>query len=429
MIKILDYSKVSEREILNRNNVAVADVEAAVTEILDAVRERGDAALFSYCERFDGVTLSSLEVSPAEFDAALEAAGEEFVRILKRSAANIEAFHSRQKRNNFLIDGEDGVILGQRITPIERAGLYVPGGTASYPSSVLMNAIPAKLAGVREIVMVTPPGSDGQVPAPILAAARVAGVDRVFKLGGAQAVAALAYGTESVPKVDKIVGPGNIFVATAKRRVYGLVDIDMIAGPSEILVVAERGANPRHLAADLLSQAEHDRLSTAVLVCNCAELARKVAEEIERQIPLLPRAAIARESIDTNGKVIVCEDLKEAVKASNLIAPEHLELCVSDPFALLPLVKNAGSIFLGKYTPEALGDYFAGPNHTLPTSGTARFSSPLSVDDFIKKSSFIYYTEEALKKAAADIETFAETEGLTAHANSIRVRFEKEREL
>ena len=426
MIKILDFAKVETEEILNRNNVAVADVEAAVNEILEAVRTEGDPALFRFCETFDGVQLSSLEVTEEEFEKALSETGEAFLNILRRSSANIEKFHTHQKRNDFIINDTDGIILGQRITPIEKAGIYVPGGTASYPSSVLMNAIPARLAGVHEIVMVTPPGKDGKIPSPILAAARIAGVTRVFKLGGAQAIAALAYGTQSVPKVDKIVGPGNIFVATAKRRVYGLVDIDMIAGPSEILVVAEKGANPRHLAADLLSQAEHDRLSTAVLICDSAALAAAVSDELERQIPLLPRADIARTSIDQNGKIIVCENLKEAVKAANLIAPEHMELCVSDPFALLPLVKNAGSIFLGKYTPEALGDYFAGPNHTLPTSGTARFSSPLSVDDFIKKSSFIYYTEEALGKVASDIESFAETEGLTGHANSIRVRFESD---
>ena len=425
MIKILAYQNVSKEEILNRNNVGVSDVEDAVTEILNRVQSEGDRALLSYCEKFDGVKLSALEVTAEEMEQAVKSTGDEFVRILKRSAANIEKFHARQRRNDFIINDQDGVILGQRITPIEKVGIYVPGGTASYPSSVLMNAIPAKLAGVREIVMVTPPAKDGGIPAPILAAAKVAGVTRVFKLGGAQAVAALAYGTESVPKVDKIVGPGNIFVATAKRRVYGLVDIDMIAGPSEILVIAERGSNPRHLAADLLSQAEHDPLSTAVLICDCNQLAQDVAAELELQIPLLPRSEIARASIDTNGKIIVCEDLKEAVKAANLIAPEHLELCVSDPFALLPLVQNAGSIFLGKYTPEALGDYFAGPNHTLPTSGTARFSSPLSVDDFIKKSSFIYYTREALGEVAADITAFAETEGLTGHANSIRVRFDE----
>ncbi len=363
-----------------------------------------------------------------EIDAAYNAADPEFIRTLTMSAANIEAFHKRQLRQNFVINDTPGVVLGQKVTPIERVGLYVPGGTASYPSSVLMNAIPAKLAGVSDLIMATPPARDGSVAPAILTAAKVAGVTSIYKMGGAQAVGALAYGTQSVPKVDKIVGPGNLFVATAKRRVYGIVDIDMIAGPSEILVLADAAANPAYVAADLLSQAEHDKLATAVLVCDSMALAEAVQAELERQIPLLPRAEIARASIDANGKIIVVQDLAEGIEIANEIAPEHLEVCVDEPFGLLNEIKNAGSIFLGKNVPEALGDYFAGPNHTLPTLGTARFSSPLSVDDFVKRSSFIYYTKEALKKVQERIVDFAEREGLQAHGKSVSIRFEKQPE-
>ena len=340
------------------------------------------------------------------------------------AAANIRAFHEHQVHKNFVMNDTPGIVLGQKYTPIEKAGVYVPGGTAAYPSTVLMDVIPAKVAGVKEIVMTTPAGPDGKVNPSILAAAVIAGIDKIFKTGGAQAVAALAYGTESIPAVDKIVGPGNIYVATAKRKVFGKVGIDMIAGPSEILVLADGSCNPAWVAADLLSQAEHDKLASPVLVTDSAELAKAVQAELEVQIPQLPRAAIARASVDTNGKIIVTDDMNKAIDAVNIIAPEHLEICVDDPFAVLNSVKNAGSIFLGKNVPEALGDYFAGPNHTLPTSGTARFSSPLGVDDFVKKSSFIYYTRDALGKVQSRIADFAEHEGLHAHAKSVTIRFE-----
>ncbi len=424
MIKILDYKEVELKEILTRDNNNDRSVDEIVSGILEDVRTNGDAALLGYCEKFDKAKLSCLEVSQQEIDEAFNSIDPDFIKTLELARDNIEAFHTQQIRKNFVLNDKEGIVLGQKVTPIEKVGLYVPGGTASYPSSVLMNAVPAKLAGVTEIVMTTPPNSDGSIAAPILAAAKVAGVTRIFKMGGAQAVAALSYGTESVPKVDKIVGPGNIFVATAKRMVYGTVDIDMIAGPSEILVLADSSCNPRYVAADLLSQAEHDRLASAVLVTDSPELAQAVQAELEVQIPQLSRADIARESIDTNGKIILADSMQQAVEISNLIAPEHLEICVDDPFALLNSVKNAGSIFLGKNVPEALGDYFAGPNHTLPTSGTARFSSPLSVDDFVKKSSFIYYTKQALSDVQARVVDFATREGLTAHAKSVRIRFE-----
>lgn len=424
MIKILDYKEVEIKEILTRDNNNDRSVDEIVSGILENVRTNGDTALLEYCEKFDKAKLSSLEVSQQEIDDAFSSIDPDFIKTLELARDNIEAFHTQQIRKNFVLNDKEGIVLGQKVTPIEKVGLYVPGGTASYPSSVLMNAVPAKLAGVTEIVMATPPSSDGTIAAPILAAAKVAGVTRIFKMGGAQAVAALSYGTESVPKVDKIVGPGNIFVATAKRMVYGTVDIDMIAGPSEILVLADGSCNPRYVAADLLSQAEHDRLASAVLVTDSPELAKAVQAELEVQIPQLSRADIARESIDTNGKIVLADSMKQAVEISNLIAPEHLEICVDDPFALLNSVKNAGSIFLGKNVPEALGDYFAGPNHTLPTSGTARFSSPLSVDDFVKKSSFIYYTKQALSDVQARVVDFATREGLTAHAKSVSIRFE-----
>lgn len=425
MIRIFDSAQVSRAEILFRGESgATQAVEQAVADILADVKQNGDAAVLRYAEKFDGAKLSALRVPAEEIDAAYAAADPEFIKTLAMSAANIEAFHKRQVRQNFIINDTPGVVLGQKVTPIARVGLYVPGGTASYPSSVLMNAIPAKIAGVTDIIMATPPARDGTIAPAILTAAKVAGVTAIYKMGGAQAVGALAYGTESVPKVDKIVGPGNIFVAAAKRRVYGVVDIDMIAGPSEILVLADAAANPAYVAADLLSQAEHDKLATAVLVCDSMALATAVRDELERQIPLLPRAEIARASIDANGKIIVAKDLAEGVEIANEIAPEHLEVCVDEPFRLLNDIQNAGSIFLGKNVPEALGDYFAGPNHTLPTLGTARFSSPLSVDDFVKRSSFIYYTKEALGKVQARIVDFAEREGLSAHAKSVSIRFE-----
>ena len=422
MIKLYDYNAIDENQILCRDIQAEQDVQAAVDDIIANVRRKGDAALREYALKFDRAELTELEVTAEEIEAAYAAVEPAFIETLELAAKNIAEFHRHQVRSGFVLADQPGRVLGQKFTPLARVGLYIPGGTASYPSTVLMNAVPAKLAGVEELIMVSPPGRDGNIPDAILAAARVAGVTRVFKVGGAQAVAALAYGTETIPPVDKIVGPGNIFVATAKRRVYGRVDIDMIAGPSEILVLADGKSNPAWVAADLLSQAEHDRLATAVLVTESRELAEAVSAELERQIPLLPRADIARESIDTNGKIVLVENLELAVEAANRIAPEHLELCVEDPFALLPRVRNAGSIFMGRYTPEALGDYLAGPNHTLPTSGTARFSSPLSVDDFVKKSSFIYYTAEALEEVADKVALFARKEGLEAHARSAVAR-------
>ncbi len=423
MIKQYNLAEIAVEDILNRDIREEKGVEDIVDEIIANVRQNGDAALIAYGEKFDKAKLTALEVTEAEMDEAFAAMDAEFIKTLEMARDNISRFHSQQIQKNFVITEEGGIVLGQKYTPVEKAGLYVPGGTASYPSSVLMNAIPAKLAGVSEIVMTTPPNAEGKIAPAILAAAKVAGVTRIFKVGGAQAVAALAYGTESIPKVDKIVGPGNIFVATAKRKVYGLVDIDMIAGPSEILVLADDTCKPEYVAADMLSQAEHDKLATAVLITTSADLAAAVSDELERQIPLLPREEIARTSIDTNGKIILAATMADAVAAANLIAPEHLEVCVDEPFSLLDDIKNAGSIFLGKNVPEALGDYFAGPNHTLPTSGTARFSSPLSVDDFVKKSSFIYYPKAALAKVSDRIVDFAEREGLHAHAQSVAVRF------
>ena len=424
MIKIMKYGEVSPEEIFARGTAAT-DVSEIVRDIIDNVKENGDKALYQYCEKFDKAKLSSLEVSKEEIDEAFATVEPQFIEILKQAAENIRNFHKQQVRQSFILNG-DGYVTGQKITPIEKVGLYVPGGTAAYPSTVLMDSIPAKIAGCEEICITTPPSADGKVNPAILAAAKIAGVDRIFKIGGAQAVAALAYGTETVPKVDKVVGPGNAFVAEAKRQVFGLVSIDMIAGPSEILVIADGKSNPKFVAADLLSQAEHDKMASAVLVTDSEELAEKVSAELERQIPLLPRAEIARISIDNNGKIIVADNLFDVIDVANEIAPEHLELSVDNPFDYLDKIKNAGSIFMGRYCPEALGDYFAGPNHTLPTSGTARFSSPLSVDDFVKKSQYTYYTKETLKKSAESVAFFAEKEGLSAHARSVTVRFEDE---
>ena len=425
MIKILRCGEVSNAEIFARTEPAI-NVEKTVAEIIKNVRENGDKALFEYCEKFDKAKLSSLIVSEEEIEEAYASVEPRFIDILTRAAANIRAFHEKQAREGFKIVKENGVIMGQKITPVDRAGLYVPGGTAAYPSTVLMDSIPAKIAGCREVVMVTPPNKEGKVNPVILAAAKIAGIDRIFKVGGAQAVAALAYGTESVPKVDKIVGPGNAFVAEAKKQVFGIVSIDMIAGPSEILVVSDSKSNPKHIAADLLSQAEHDRMASAVLVTDSMELAEAVSACLEEQIPLLQRADIARESIDKNGKIIVAQTLDAAIDIANEIAPEHLELCVDEPFEYLDKIRHAGSIFMGRNCPEALGDYFAGPNHTLPTSGTAKFSSPLSVDDFVKKTQFTYYTRDALKEIAEDVAFFANKEGLGAHARSATVRFEED---
>ncbi len=425
MIKIMKYGEVPNSEIFARS-VPKIDVAGTVAEIIKNVRENGDKALFEYCEKFDKAQLSSLAVTKEEIDEALSLVEPEFMEILEKAARNIRKFHSRQVRNSFIINDEDGIVIGQKIIPVDRAGLYVPGGTAAYPSTVLMDAIPAKIAGCREVVMVTPPTKDGKVNPVILAAAYVAGIDRIFKVGGAQAIAALAYGTESIPKVDKIVGPGNAFVAEAKKQVFGVVSIDMIAGPSEILIVADGKSNPAYVAADLLSQAEHDKMASAVLVTDSAELAKNVSAELEKQIPLLERREIARESVDVNGKIIVANTLDAAIEIANEIAPEHLELCVDNPFDKLDSIRHAGSIFMGRNCPEALGDYFAGPNHTLPTSGTAKFSSPLSVDDFIKKTQYTYYTKDALKRVAFDVAAFAKKEGLTAHAKSAVIRVEDE---
>ena len=424
MIRIFRFGEVPPEEIFARST-PLADVSGTVSAILEDVRANGDEALFRYEERFDGVRLSSLAVTPEEIDEAVKEAGERFLGVLERAASHIRAFHEKQIRRGFRLEGENGVIVGQKILPLECAGLYVPGGTAAYPSTVLMDAIPAKLAGCPNVVMVTPPRKDGTVSPVILAAARVAGVDRIYKIGGAQAIAALAFGTETVPKADKIVGPGNAYVAEAKKQVFGTVSIDMIAGPSEILVIADGGSNPSHVAADLLSQAEHDRNASAVLVTDSEELAEAVRDEIERQLPLLEREEIARASVEKNGKIIVAEELRDVIDIANRIAPEHLELCVDSPFELLDGIRNAGSVFLGRYCPEALGDYFAGPNHTLPTGGTARFSSPLSVDDFVKKTQYLYYSEDALAEVADDVAFFARQEGLTAHARSALIRGEE----
>ena len=424
MIRILKYGEVQNEEIFSRVQPKV-DVQSIVREIIENVKENKDRALLEYTRRFDGAELSSLAVSKEEIGEALLQVEDSFLEVLKLAAENIRLFHSKQLRQGFILNESEGVVMGQKIIPLDRAGIYVPGGTATYPSTVLMNAIPAKLAGCREVVMVSPPNREGKISPAILAAASVAGVDRIFKVGGAQAVAALAYGTESIPQVDKIVGPGNAFVAEAKKQVFGQVSIDMIAGPSEILVLADESADPRYVAADLLSQAEHDKLAGAVLVTDSLDLAEKVQEEIERQLVLLEREEIARASIDDNGKIIVAPDLRAGIDIANEIAPEHLELCVDNPFDYLDSIRHAGSVFMGKYCPETLGDYLAGPNHTLPTGGTAKFSSPLSVDDFIKKTQYTYFTKNALEKVADSVALFAKKEGLTAHARSAVIRGEE----
>lgn len=422
MIKIYEYGVVSDNEIFARSE-SEANVSEIVSEIIDNVVKNGDKALKEYSLKFDKAELSELLVSEEEIMEAFDCVEPEFIRIIKEAADNIRNFHQKQLRNSFIISEKDGIVCGQKVIPIEKVGLYVPGGTAAYPSTVLMDSIPAKIAGCPEIVMVSPPNAQGKINPVILAAAKIAGINKIYKVGGAQAIAALAYGTESVPKVDKIVGPGNAFVAEAKKQVFGKVSIDMIAGPSEILVVADGKSNPAYVAADLLSQAEHDKLASAVLITESMELAEKVAAEIEIQLEKLPRKEIARHSIDTNGKIIVVSDLMQAIDTANRIAPEHLELIMDNPFDYLDKVKNAGSIFMGRYCPEALGDYLSGANHTLPTSGTARFSSPLSVDDFVKKTQYTYYTKDALQNVYKDIAYFADKEGLHAHANSALIRF------
>ena len=424
MIKILKYGEVDNKDIFARTE-PLSGVEDTVADIISNVREKGDKAVFEYCEKFDKVKLTSLAVSEEEIEEAFESVEGEFIEILKEAAENIKKYHLRQVRNSFIINDEKGIVTGQKVIPVDRAGLYVPGGTAAYPSTVLMDSIPAKIAGCREVVIVTPPDRQGKVNPVILAAAKIAGVDKIFKVGGAQAIAALAYGTETIPKVDKIVGPGNAFVAEAKKQVFGKVSIDMIAGPSEILIVADGKSDPRYVASDLLSQAEHDKMASAVLVTDSEELAKEVSRELEIQIPMLERQEIARFSIDTNGKIIVADSLNRAIEIANEIAPEHLELCVDNPFDYLDSIRHAGSVFMGRFCPEALGDYFAGPNHTLPTSGTAKFSSPLSVDDFVKKTQYTYYTEEALSRVAKKVGYFARKEGLTAHAKSAEIRTEE----
>ena len=422
MIRIYEFDRLSPEEILNRDIQAEEDVGAAVDAVLANVKANGDAALRDYTKQFDGVLLDNLQVSEAEMETAWGSVEPDFLKTLEMAAENIRRFHEQQVHRDFVLTDKPGIVMGQRYTPIEKVGICVPSSPVAFPSTILMNVIPARIAGVREIILVTPPAQDGSISAEALAAAKIAGADKIFKVGGAQAVAALAYGTESIPRVDKIVGPGGIFVATAKRKVFGQVAIDMIAGPSEILVVADGKSDPRWVAADLLSQAEHDVLASPVLVTDSRDLAEMVQTELEVQLARLPRRQVARKSVDDNVKIILTDDLDKAVEVVNLIAPEHLELCVDDPFAMLPQIRNAGSIFLGRYTPEALGDYFAGPNHTLPTSGTARFSSPLSVDDFVKKSSFLYYNQEALAPVAERIADFAQREGLYAHGQSVTVR-------
>lgn len=422
MIKILKYGQVDNSELFARG-LSAGGVENIVADIIANVRANGDEAIKAYCEKFDHAKLDNLEMDAAERGKAIKKVSPELMGVMERAAANIRAYHEKQKKSNYVITGE-GIVLGQRVLPMAKVGLYVPGGTASYPSSVLMNCIPAKIAGVGEIVMVTP-ATGGEVNPAIVAAAEIAGVDRIFKIGGAQAIAALAYGTETVPMVDKIVGPGNAFVAEAKKQVFGQVAIDMIAGPSEILVIADGTSDPAFVAADLLSQAEHDRMATSVLITDSDELALAVQAQVELQLSQLPREEIARTSIENNGKIIVVDDLMKGIEIANEIAPEHLELSVDNPFDYLDLIKNAGSVFMGKYCCESLGDYFSGTNHTLPTMGTARFSSPLGVDDFVKKSSFTYYTRDALMKVADDIVLFAETEGLQAHGRAVSIRKEK----
>jgi len=422
MLKIYDSSKIALKDIILRQDLGNQDVEKIVREIIARVKNEGDSALFDYTYRFDKVSLNCLEVKKEEIEDALEKVGD-FISVLLEAKENIYLFHKKQKRKGFKIQNFAGATVGQRVSALERVGIYVPGGTASYPSTVLMNAVPAKIAGVKEIIMVTPPGLNGKVNPYILAAASIAGVNKIYKVGGAQAVAALAFGTESIPKVDKIVGPGNIFVATAKKEVFGEVDIDMIAGPSEILIIADDTANSAYIAADMLSQAEHDKRATAILITNSETLAKKVQKKVEAQLLYLSRKDIAQTSIETNGKIILTDSIDEAVKISNLIAPEHLELSVADPEKLFKKVKNAGSVFFGSYTPEAVGDYFAGPNHTLPTSGTARFFSALAVDDFIKKTQFICYNKNTLYSVSEKVERFANCEGLSAHANAIKIRF------
>lgn len=426
-MRIFSTQKDTIETIVARKQSETKDVSTVVAQIIARVQQQGDQALFQLIEEIDQVSLTSLTVSLEEVETAVQAVSPELLEVMEQAKENILAFHQKQVQQGFVLTKENGVVMGQRVLPLAKVGVYVPGGTAAYPSTVLMDVLPAKIAGVKKIVMITPTDSQGKVSAAILAAAYVAGVDEIYKVGGAHGVAALAYGTETIPKVDKIVGPGNIYVATAKKMVYGEVDIDMIAGPSDVLIIADASANPRWLAADLLAQAEHDPLAQAILITTEAALIEQVQVELDLQLKELPRKDIAAAALESSGKLILVKDLTEALTIANQIAPEHLELAVADPFALLGQVENAGSVFLGHHTPEVLGDYFAGPNHTLPTEGTARFYSPLSVDDFIKKSSYLYYPEAAMKAAGPAVALFAETEDLIGHARSINVRREGEK--
>ncbi|MBO1307564.1 histidinol dehydrogenase [Enterococcus sp. 669A] len=425
-MKIFSTVKHSNQEILARKMSESVDVSETVAGILAKVKTGGDQAVKQLTQDIDGVDLADLRVPAAEIEASTEQISQELLAVLEQAKENITAFHEKQVRQGFVSTSEQGIVMGQRILPLETVGVYVPGGTAAYPSTVLMDVLPAKIAGVKRIVMITPPSKEGQLAPAILAAAKVAGVDEIYQVGGAQGIAALAYGTETIPAVDKIVGPGNIYVATAKRMVYGLVDIDMIAGPSDVLIVADDSADPEWLAADLIAQAEHDPLAQAILVTTSETMIDEVAQAVDKQLDDLPRQAIAQQSLDNNGKLILAQNLDEAIVLANQVAPEHLELAVDQPFALLGKVKNAGSVFLGHYTPEVLGDYFAGPNHTLPTEGTARFYSPLSVDDYVKKSSYLYYTPEALEEVGTSVELFAKTEHLDGHARSMAIRLKGE---
>lgn len=430
MINIVKIEKKNKNyyidNLKNRAEAVQKDVITTVDKILSDIREYGDEAVINYTNKFDSVSVNAqnMKVTVDEIKKAYEVVDKKFIEAIKKSKDNIWFYHEKQKQKSWMVTKEDGIMLGQQVRALDTVGIYVPGGTAAYPSSVIMNTIPAKVAGVKKVVMVTPPSKDGSINPNILVAADIAGVDEIYKVGGAQGIGALAYGTETIPKVDKIVGPGNIYVAMAKRSVYGFVDIDMIAGPSEILVISDETGDAKLIAADLMSQAEHDVLASSILVTTSKDLAAKVKEELERQVETLSRKDIIKTSLKDYGAIFIVEDMKEAIEMSNIIAPEHLEVMVKEPFLILGELKNAGSIFLGKYAPEPLGDYMAGPNHVLPTSGSARFFSPLSVDDYIKKSSFIYYSEEGLSKVKDDIVTLAKTEGLTAHANSIKVRFE-----
>lgn len=421
MLKPVFYDEKLKDKILFRQKINTDEVEKSVKDILETVKTQGDAALKEYTLKFDGVNVDDLKVTTGEITEAFSLVGEDFICVIKRSLENIKKFHEKQVRKGFEISDGDKII-GQKVCAVSVAGIYVPGGTAAYPSTVLMNAVPAKTAGVKKVVMVTPPQKNGKIKPEVLVAASLSGVDEIYKVGGAQAIAALAYGTQSIPKADVVTGPGNVYVATAKKFVYGEVGIDMIAGPSEILVIADDTAKPNYVAADMLSQAEHDKLATAVLLTDSESLANEVAKEIDRQLELLPRKEIAKISIENNGKIIITKNIDDAIKVSDLLAPEHLELCVKNPFDALKKVNNAGSVFLGNSTPEAVGDYYAGSNHTLPTSGTARFSSPLGVETFLKTTQYVYYSENALKAGSGDIANFAEREGLSAHAKSVTIR-------